>query len=83
MKVKILDADKAAKALKSNRVFTVGQVLEADNKLLEVAMHSEPEAFENLDIPKVSPKKEKSDSWFSRPNKKLKKGQAYKTKSWK
>jgi len=91
MKVKIINAELAAKALKSNRTFTVGQTLEADNKLLEIAMFAEPEAFENLDAPKVKKKEErkekkkeviKENKQLQSKDKKQKKGNFFKTKGW-
>ena len=88
MKVKVLNAEKAAKALKTNRTFTVGQVLEADKNLLEVAMFAELEAFENLDAPKKEEKKEekreeiKESKELRSSDKKMKKKNKFKIKGW-
>lgn len=86
MKVIVKDAKKAQAALKTNRPFTVGQILEADKSLLEIAMHQEPEAFESSETPKKTfvPAKEeaKEDKKVSATNKKFKKGKTFRTKGW-
>ena len=86
MKLIVKNTELAKKALKTNRDFTVGQILSGSQNDLEVIYHSCPEAFEQEGMSKATtlPEKreEKQDKIEKRKDKKFKKFNQYKHKSW-
>lgn len=83
MKLIVKDSKLAQKALRTNRDFTVGQVLSGDSSDLEVLYHSCPEAFEVEGGAKSSTLPERNKEVIEkRKDKNLKKIGRYKHKAW-